>query len=151
MSDRPQCPQHPKWKVWFDGTYGVDGHKRQRYKCISPTGDTHVFTEVLPRQRPASGECDECEHTFERHEGPQAARTYAFTAREIASALMSVGKGTSYREAAFDVRRRAERFPRSPAGWKRYTTHPQLVEDWSRCSRRSWRSTMRNRSGRAGR
>lgn len=28
------------------------------------------------------------------------------------------------------MRRRAERFPRTPAGWTRYISRPQVVEDW---------------------
>lgn len=130
LSPRPSCPQHPEAKVWLDGTYGSGEHRRQRYKCVLPNGSMHVFTEKLPRKRPPEGECQECEHTFQPHEGPQTPRQYAFTTREVAAALVKVGEGQTYRSAGYFARRRAERLKISTSGYKYATKHPNAVLDW---------------------
>ena len=46
------------------------------------------------------GVCLDCERDVAAHEGPQAVRTYHFTAREVAEACVSVAGGESYRRAA---------------------------------------------------
>jgi len=45
---RPRCAQHPNSRVWFDGTHGAPGLKRQRFNCVQPNGSRHAFTLPLP-------------------------------------------------------------------------------------------------------
>jgi len=112
------------------GYHGKEGHRRVRWKCVPANGDKpHEFSEVLPRQKTHSGFCEECERGYAHHEGPQSAREYAFSIREVASALMRVGQGASYREAATYARERAGRWP-THNGKVRRTHHGQLVGDW---------------------
>jgi hypothetical protein len=129
---RPHCPDHPANKVWRDGYYGAKTHKRQRYKCVSPVGDVvvHTFTEALPRQRPPTGDCLECDRVYRAHEGPQSARNYSFVAREIAAALVRVGEGATYTEAAQFVRRRAKRLKQSSGGGLYPSQYANLTCDW---------------------
>lgn len=132
--ERPKCPQHPNGYVVFDGLYGDPDHRRQRYRCW-PTGKSgktepyHRFTEPLPRQVTVGGVCIACERDVHQHEGPSGPRNYCFTAHDVAEALVAVGKGATYCNAASDVRRRAERFPRDNGSF-RYTRHGQLVADF---------------------
>jgi hypothetical protein len=80
------------------------------------------------------GFCDECERIYRRNEGPQGARYYLYSVREIAKALIDVGKGSSYRGTAFGVRSHARRgrklSKRSSSRHVRYSEHAQLVSDW---------------------
>lgn len=130
---RPRCsrPGHEDARVWVYGSRGPAGHKRPRWKCVPRNGDApHEFSETLPRQTTHTGYCVECERDFGHHEGPQSARLYSFTVREVAAGLVRVGQGASYRDAAFAVRARAERWPARPTGGVRRTTHGQLIADW---------------------
>jgi hypothetical protein len=44
-------PEHARSRVRFDGQYGPEGHRRQRYRCIPANGDRpHRFVEWLPRE-----------------------------------------------------------------------------------------------------
>ena len=95
-------PEHAGSRVRFDGQYGAEGHRRQYYKCVPANGDRpHRFTEVLPREESWKDACELCERDVEFHEGPHAARKYQFVARGIAEALVAVGAGSTYREAAW--------------------------------------------------
>jgi hypothetical protein len=118
--------------VRFDGQYGTPGHRRQYYKCIPPNGDRpHHFTEVLPREESWQDACELCERDVDFHEGPHAARKYQFVARGIAEALVAVGAGSTYRDAALVARERARRLRADPeTGELRFTRHGSLVMDW---------------------
>ena len=108
---RPRCAQHPNSRVWFDGTYGAPGLKRQQFKCVQPNGARHVFTLPLPRLLAGDEhghECLDCERVAPKHEGPQLARRFQFTTREVAAALADVGRGLSYRAAGRNVRLRGQ-------------------------------------------
>jgi hypothetical protein len=131
--DRPSCPEHPDAKVWWDGFYGEESHRRPRYKCVRPgisgAALVHVFTERLPRQIPPSGECEECAREYERVDGPQSPREYAFVAREVAAGLYLAGKGDTYGSAAKETRRRAKRY--SPSALYRVQAKGgNVVADW---------------------
>jgi transposase-like protein len=134
---RPRCPRpgHENSRVWLNGHRGPEGHRRPRWKCVPANGDKpHQFSETLPRQVTHDGFCDECERIYRRNEGPQGARYYLYSVREIAKALIDVGKGSSYRGAAFGVRRHAGRGHRpsskSSSRQVRFSEHAQLVSDW---------------------
>ncbi|MGH2844004.1 MAG: hypothetical protein ACRDKL_10525 [Solirubrobacteraceae bacterium] len=115
----------------FDGRYGPPEHRRQLYKCVPANGDRpHCFTEVMPREESWSDACESCERDVHLREGPHAARNYQFVARGIAEALMMVGAGLSYREAALVARERAKRLRVSPSGEPRFSRHGSLVMDW---------------------
>jgi hypothetical protein len=132
---RPACPQHPDSYVVLDGHYGPPAHRRPRYRCYpagvdAPRTGWHRFTETLPRQMTASGLCATCERHLAANEGPQTPRKYEFAARQIAEALVAVGAGASYREAAARARQHAGRFPVDADGKSRYSRHGQLVANW---------------------
>ena len=116
----------------FDGHYGRPGHRRQLYRCLPANGDRpHRFTELLPREEAWHDACESCERAVHLHEGPHAARHYQFVARGIAEALVAVGAGASYRQAALVARERARRLRTDPdTGEPRLTRHGQLVGDW---------------------
>lgn len=134
MMRRPRCPEHPHNKVWFDGTYGSPGRRRQRYKCVPPPGEgrPHVFTEPLPRLRVHGGDCPECERAYGGNEGPPSVRHFTYTAREVAGALTSVGRGSSYSYAAVEARITAKRALPAfhPQGRPRASRDSAIVEDW---------------------
>jgi hypothetical protein len=101
----------------FAGFNGPRDHHRQRYWCVPSNGDRpHRFTEPLPREESWHDACELCERDVEFHEGPHAARWYEFVARGIAEALVIVGAGSTYREAALVARERAKRLRTGPGG-----------------------------------
>lgn len=128
-----RCPraEHAGSRVKLDGTYGRPGHRRQRYRCTPRGGQSHVFTELLPREESWHESCERCERHLERREGPKAPRHYQFVARGVAEALHAVGSGSSYRRASWVARDRAHRFRFDPeTGELRESDHGQLVGDW---------------------
>jgi hypothetical protein len=130
---RVKCPDpdHVGARIKLDGTYGMPGHRRQRYKCWPRPGKSHVFTELLPREESWHGSCEHCERKVERREGPKAPRHYQFVARGIAEALAAVGSGDSYMQASRVARARARRFRFDrETGELRESAHGQLVADW---------------------
>ncbi len=134
---RPTCPRpgHENSRVWLNGHRGPEGHRRPRWKCVPENGDKpHQFSETLPRQATHDGFCDECERIYRRNEGPQGARYYLYSIREAARALIEVGKGSSYRDAAYAVRQHAKRgrmpSKKSSARHMRYSWHASLVSDF---------------------
>jgi hypothetical protein len=125
-------PEHAGSRVRFDGQYGAVGHRRQYYKCVPANGDRpHRFTDMLPREESWKDVCELCECDVELHEGPHAARKYQFVARGIAEALVAVGAGSTYRDAAEVARERARRLRTNPGtGELRCSRHGSLVMDW---------------------
>jgi hypothetical protein len=86
---------------------------------------------VLPREESWKDACELCERDVEFYEGPHAARKYQFVARGIAEALVAVGAGSTYREAAGVARGRARRLRvDAETGELRFTRHGSLVMDW---------------------
>ena len=117
-------------RVRFDGHYGPEGHRRQRYRCIPANGDrAHCFTEPLPREESWSDACEACERDVGFHEGPHAARKYQFVARGIAEALQMVGAGSSYRDVALVTRERAKRLPVDPGTRGAAVLAPRVAGD----------------------
>jgi len=115
----------------FAGFNGPRDHHRQRYWCVPSNGDRpHRFTEPLPREESWHDACELCERDVEFPEGPHAARWYEFVARGIAEALVMVGAGSTYREAALVARERAKRLGTGPGGEPRHSRHGSLVMDW---------------------
>lgn len=145
---RPPCPKGHQGDIWLDGFYGRDGHhERPRFRCV-PRIDPHTgrrpplhvdgsrqhtFIEPLSRRHPTSGGgphfCEECEHTLDRHEGPQTTRGQVFTIREAAHALVQVAQGMSMRRASRDARDAADRLTATAWGMLRPSPHGQLASD----------------------
>jgi hypothetical protein len=95
------------------------------------SGRPHRFTEPLPREESWADICEACERDVDLHDGPHAARKYQFVARGIAGALVMVGAGSSYRDAALVARERAKRLrPDRGSGELRFSRHGSLVMDW---------------------
>jgi hypothetical protein len=80
-----------------------------------------VFTETLPRMHGGIGECLECERHYDKHEGPSTGRRFHYSTRDIAYALVEVGKGHPDRVVGRRVRDRAGR------AWAR---DGNTVADW---------------------
>ncbi len=130
---RPKCPRprHEGSRVLLNGQRGPEGHKRVRWLCVPENGERrHQFSEPLPRLNTTGGLCLECERHYMPHEGPQSARDYLFSIRDIASTLVRVGKGDCYSEAAAFARGRAHRWPHDSEGVERRSFHSQLAMDW---------------------
>jgi len=124
-------PEHAGSRVRFAGHNGPSGHRRQRYRCVPANGDRpHRFSEPLPREESWHDACELCERDVDLHEGPHAARRYQFVARGIAEALVMVGAGSTYRDAALVARERARRLRSGPGGGPRFSRHGSLVMDW---------------------
>ncbi|MDQ6803636.1 MAG: hypothetical protein M3065_01435 [Actinomycetota bacterium] len=124
-------PEHAGSRVRFAGRHGPPGHRRQRYWCVPANEDRpHRFTEPLPREEAWADACEACERGVGSHEGPHAAREYQFVARGIAEALVMVGAGSTYRDAALVSRERAKRLRAGPDGEPRFSRHGSLVMDW---------------------
>jgi hypothetical protein len=127
------CPrrEHAGSRVRFAGFNGPAEHRRQRYWCVPANGDQpHRFTEPLPREESWNDACEACERGVDLRDGPHAARGYEFVARGIAEALMMVGAGSTYRDAALQARERAKRLPVGHDGEPRFSRHGSLVMDW---------------------
>src|ERR1019366_7186259 len=72
--------------------------------------------------------CEAGERDVELHEGPHAARNYQFVARGIAEALVMVGTGSSYRDAALAARGGGKRLRANPnTGEPRFSGDGSLV------------------------
>ncbi len=135
----PSCPTHPNSVVVRAGKYGKPPHERQRWLCKPGRGGaTHRFTEVLPRVRSDGHRCAECENRPAPWEGGKTARTYWFTTRDIAYALIRVAQGTTYTNAAYAAREIGNRVHQhpptrpAPQGRRHANTnyHGQLVGNW---------------------
>ena len=121
---KPDCPHpaHAGSRVTRAGFYGKPPDRRQRFWCEPRGGGRHRFAPLLPRLGTDEDRCRECEREVAAHEGPQAARLYRYSARDVATALLAVAGGASYREASAQVRVRVGRASKGP--------HGQMVADW---------------------
>lgn len=133
MERTPACPtpEHRHRRFTRHGQYGVAGHMRPRFMCADPlTGDHHTFTEILPREVAAAGQCRDCDRPLASHQGAASPRGFFYPVREIARALYSVAGGTSYSRAGMEARMESGRQWRDPAGRLRTSRHGEIVADW---------------------
>lgn len=120
---RPKCPEigHGHRRVWMDGTskrYSAE-HRRIRWRCVGKDrNDFHRFTLPEPVRHPVghTDACVDCDHIYTAAEGPRTGRHTTFTFREIADALIDVGRGSTYRDAAGRARRAAKRADEDDTG-----------------------------------
>ena len=61
----------------------------------------------MSRTRVTDATCVECENHIAPHQGPAAPAEFEYLVREIAGALVDVGRGQTYTDAAKRVRARA--------------------------------------------
>ena len=130
----PRCPVpgHESSRVVLGGKYGRPGRQRQLYVCDMPkpgsNSRTHRFTDALSRPVATlvtSAAADPA--GADVPEELRGARSYQFSAQDIATALVEVGRGASYAEAGLHARERAaRRWGTDPAGRR----HGTLVSDW---------------------
>ena len=101
----PVCPRgHPDGRVVRDGIQKDGGRPRQRWRCILPGGSYHRFLGVVSRTYTSLETCVECENHVAPYEGPAAPAQFEYLIREIAGALVDVGRGSTYTDAARRVR-----------------------------------------------
>ena len=125
VSDTPACPRvgHAGARVVLAGTYGKT--PRQLFRCVPEDGPAHRFAGALPRLVVEGGVCAHCDNPVHRHQGPALTSGYEFHLRLAAQALMDVGTGLTYTEAAARARVASGRGPyegREPTG--------ALVAEW---------------------
>ena len=114
----PQCPRGHLGHVRLAGRRPrSDGlYSRPIYWCyFDPTDPRkrHRFTaghEHRTDLHPAGAACPECQTTPGRHQGPVVVPTWDFEAQIIAEALILVGRGLSFREAAQTIRHASRRY-----------------------------------------
>ncbi len=109
-TNEPVCPHstHAGSRVVRNGVYGSLG--RQRYRC-HPLSDGASHTFSVPPELTSAELGDD--------RGQRRLRSYRHDVVEIATALVSIGRGSSYRQAAI----------RASAGTQ---INGQLVADWVR-------------------
>ena len=125
VTDTPACPQagHAGSHVVLAGTYGKA--QRQLFRCVPEDGPAHRFAGGLPRLIVEGGVCSHCDNPIHRHQGPALTAGCEFHLRLAAQALMDVGTGLTYTEAAARARVASGRGPyedREPTG--------ALVAEW---------------------
>jgi hypothetical protein len=102
------CPRaHRDVRIVRDGIQRKGGRSKQRWRCTRPDGSFHRFLGVVSRTRALDDTCTECENHIAPHEGPAAPAEFEYLIREIANALIEVGHGATYTDAAKRVRMRA--------------------------------------------
>jgi hypothetical protein len=79
------------------------------FRCVSSDGSSHRFAGTLPRLLADGEVCQHCDNEVHRHQGPLLTRDYEFHLRLAAKALLDVGNGLTYTEAAARARATAGR------------------------------------------
>ncbi|NQW71561.1 MAG: hypothetical protein HQ453_02415 [Actinobacteria bacterium] len=67
-------------------------------------GSHHRFIDALGRTRTLYLTCQECENHIAPHEGPSALAEFEYLVRDVADALVQLGRGSSYTDTAKRVR-----------------------------------------------
>lgn len=125
----PACPRgHPDGRVVRDGIQRDGGRPRQRWRCILPGGSYHRFLGVVSRTCTSVETCVECENHLAPYEGPAAPAQFEYLIREIAGALVDVGRGSTYTDAARRVHLQA--VVNTPGRSMREVKNGQTVADW---------------------
>ncbi len=95
------------------------------FKCTRSDGSSHRFAGVLPRLVAEGAVCQHCDTPVHRHQGPLLTRDYEFHLRLASKALIDVGTGLTYTEAAARARATAGRGPYNGA-----EPNGALVAEW---------------------
>jgi hypothetical protein len=129
----PSCPdpEHAGARVVRNGRYGPLG--QQRYRCIPVAGRRHTFS-VLSDVSPADDE--EERHPLQDDARSSRLPSYRYDVAEIAAALVSIGGGASYRQAAIRASAGTSSNGQLVANWIRdfgpAVTAPDLARSWPR-------------------
>lgn len=113
-----------------DGVQQSKLRPRQRWRCSAPDGTFHRFLGALSVTRVEDGVCPTCERPFGPSEGPTTPARHEYLVREVAGALVAIGRGSSYASVAEQVRAQAWGETRQ---WNRsLNTHASggLVAEW---------------------
>jgi len=89
------------------------------FRCEDSAGVSHRFSGLLPRHVGVGGVCEHCDNPVAAHQGPVLGPKYEFELQLAAQALVDVGAGLTYTQAALRARAMAGRGPYSglePAG-----------------------------------
>lgn len=118
----PDCPKHGKMgtsptsvKSYEVRLGGSTTPKRPRpfFRCnfelMDGTVGRHTFREPIPRLKVKDASCPRCGHHLAPWQGDQVIENYWFPAHHIAEALAHVADGSSFRKAAEDLRKDADR------------------------------------------
>jgi len=138
----PQCVLHPDAahpfrKIVKAGTYAVGEHPRQMFWCY-PNGHRtdqarHRYGGLLARtilQPEDPAFCPDCSNDRQAHEGPIHGDGYDFATRAIAAALVAVGQGVSYNQAARNARAVSNRYRRNTQRQAVKGANGTMVADW---------------------
>jgi hypothetical protein len=120
----PPCPFGHAGEIRSRGFRTIKGSSfaRPMFRCVHHPCDahcrrncdgTHTFTQgsqARTKDHPAGTHCGECDRERTLRDGQSIAVAWDFEARLIADALISVGKGMSYRKAAQEMRDSALRY-----------------------------------------
>ena len=118
----PAGAEHPGSVVRLAGYYRKN-NDRQRFRCHPLSGvAAHKFAGDIPCIKAANHHCDQCDSEVPAHLGPPVPRHYSFPVDQAAAALLKVGQGVSYTEAA---RRTRVQFGKTTT-W----VSAQLVANW---------------------
>ena len=121
------CPRgHPEGRVVRDGIQRDGGRPRQRWRC--PGGSYHRFLGVVSRTYTSIETCVECENHLAPYEGPAAPAQFEYLIREIAGALVDVGRGSTYTDAA--RRAHMQAVLNTPGKHVREVKNGQTVAEW---------------------
>lgn len=122
------CPRgHASARVVRDGVQRSGGREKQRWRCVLLDGSYHRFLGAVSRTRSSTSTCLECENHVAPHQGPAAPAEFEYLVREIAGALVDVGRGQTYTDAAKRVRARANV---GKTGQLREVVNGQTVSEW---------------------
>jgi hypothetical protein len=116
------CAKHPGSTVTLAERYGKD-KSRQRFRCRPADGaPMHRFVGEVGHLVSRTHVCSHCDSTVPTHHGPAVARRYDFPVEQAAAALVMVGQGVSYTEAAQRSRVTAHKTSKAVGA--------QLVANW---------------------
>jgi hypothetical protein len=113
-----------------DGIQHSSLRPRQRWRCSAPDGTFHRFLGALSVTRVEDGVCPTCERHHGPAEGPSTPWRHDYLVREMATALVAIGGGASYTDAAERVKAQAWGEKRQ---WHRKSStniNGGLVADW---------------------
>jgi len=111
LAEPPACPRpgHAATRVTLGGRYGSPA--RQLFRCTDAQGRVHKFAGTLPRLVTDEAVCQHCDNAVHSHQGPVVTRDYAFALRLASQALIDVGRGITYTDAAARARVAAGKGP----------------------------------------
>lgn len=112
---RPPCPRGHRGAIRLDGRNRLasGGFSRRRYRCKPSERDEpeHVFIPPFSIRfhQDENGQVHECPECEAKSGGLVGSPYFTFAVREVATALVAIGSGTSYRRASRNLRTAIDR------------------------------------------